>query len=59
MVWSSYSVVAISINGFYRGQSQGQSLHHGSANDRELSLAIYVQGKNISKKSCIHKNILP
>ena len=25
----------------------------------ELSLAIYVQGKNILRKSCIHKNILP
>ena len=30
-----------------------------SVNERELSLVIYVQGKNISKKSWIHENILP
>ena len=55
MVRNSYSVVAININGFYCGQL----LHHGSVNDRELSLAIYFQGKNISRRSCIHENILP
>ena len=41
MVWSGCIVVAISINGFYCSRS----LHHGSVNDCELSLAIYVQGK--------------
>ena len=49
MVWSSPSVVAISINGFYCS----------SMNNRELSLMIYVQGKNISRKSYIHESILP
>ena len=43
--------VAISINSL--------PLHRGSINERKLSLAIYVQGKNISRKSCIHENILP
>ena len=38
MVWSSHSVVAISINGFYHGRL----LHHDSVNDRQLSLVIYV-----------------
>ena len=41
MVRSSHSVVVISINGFYHGRL----LHHDSMNDRELSLAIYGQGK--------------
>ena len=54
MVWSSYSVVAIGIIVYH-----SQSLHRGSINELELSLVIYVQGKNISRKSCIHKNILP
>ena len=49
MVWSSPSVVAISINSFYCS----------SMNNRELSLMIYVQGKNISRKSYIHESILP
>ena len=30
-----------------------------SINEHELSLAIYVQGKNIVRKSCIHEDILP
>ena len=51
MIWSSYSVVVISMNGFYRSQT----LHHGSMNDHELSLAIYVpvkifQGSHVSTK---------
>ena len=25
----------------------------------KLSVAIFIQGKNISRKLCIHKNILP
>ena len=54
MVRSSYSVVAINIKGFYCGRS----LHHGNVNNRELLLAIYVKGKNISRRSCIHENIL-
>ena len=41
MVWSSHSVVAISINGLHHGRS----LHHGSMNNQELSLAIYVSMK--------------
>ena len=49
-----YSLVVIRINGFYHGQA----LHHGSINECELSLAIYVQGKNILRKSCVHENIL-
>ena len=54
MARSSYSVVAISIN-----RSDDPLLNHGSDNERELSLAIYyVQGENISRKSCIHENIL-
>ena len=54
MVQSGHSVVAISIisiNGFYHGRS----LHHISINNHELLLAIYVQGKTILRKSCIHK----
>ena len=54
MIRNSHSVVAISINDFYHAQL----LHHGSMNDCELLLAIYVQGRNILRKSCIHKNIL-
>ena len=50
-----YSLVAVRINGFYHGQS----LHHGSMNDCELSLAVHVQGNNILRKSCVHKNTLP
>ena len=47
--------VAIGINIFYHSWV----LHCGSMNECKLLLAIYVQGKNISRKSCIHKNILP
>ena len=36
-----------------------QSLQCGSVNKRKLLLVIYVQGKNISRKSCIYENILP
>ena len=48
MVQSNYSVVAISIYG----------LPLSIVSKCELSLAIYLQGKNISRKSCIRKNIL-
>ena len=41
MAWSSLSVVAISIHGFYCN----------SMNNRELSLTIYVQGKKGSHTS--------
>ena len=43
IVWSSHSVVAISINGFYHGRL----LHHSNVNDCELLLVIHVQDKNI------------
>ena len=36
-----------------------RSLHCDSVNRHELLLVIYVQGNNILRKSCIHKNILP
>ena len=51
MVRSSNSVVAISIIVYH-----GRLLHRGSVNEHKLLLAIYVQGKSISKKSCIHEN---
>ena len=55
-VWYGVAIVhyvAISINGFYRGHL----VYHSNVNDCELSLAIYVQGKNTLRKSCIHDNI--
>ena len=55
MVRSNPSVVAISINGFYLGWF----FHHGGINNRELSLARYVHGKNILRKSSIQESILP
>ena len=53
MARSSYSVVAITINSLPCSIAP----LHGSINERELSLAIYAQGKNISRKSCTHENI--
>ena len=54
MVRSNHGVVSISINGF----TMIDCSHHGSMSDRELSLALYIQDKNISRKLCIHNNIL-
>ena len=57
-IWYGVAIVhyvAISSNEPYRGRL----VHHSSVNDCELSLAIYVQIKNISRKSCIRDNILP
>ena len=55
MAQSSYSIVAISINSLPRLVAPPRC----NINGRELSLVIYVQGKNILRKSCIHENILP
>ena len=58
MVRSSYSVVALSINSLPRSIPQSIiAIPRGSVNERKLLLAIYVQGKNIPRKSCIHENI--
>ena len=32
---------------------------HSMKTRRELSVVIFIQGKNISRKLCIHENILP
>ena len=53
MARSSYSVVAISSNSLPRSIAAPRC----SINVRELSLVIYVQGKNILRKSCIHENM--
>ena len=36
---------------------RGRSLNRGSVNELDLLLVIYVQGKDILHKSCIHENI--
>ena len=54
MVQSSYSVVVLSINSL----RLSITLLWYNVNERELLLVIHVQGKNISRKSCIHENIL-
>ena len=55
MARTSYSVVTISSNSL----PCLIALPQCTINVRELLLAIYVQGKNILRKSRIHKNILP
>ena len=55
MVQSSHIVVAVSINTFYCDQA----LYHGSVIEHQLLLMIYVQGKIISRKSCIPEKFLP
>ena len=54
MVQSSHIVVTTSISSLY----WCRTLHHGSVNECELSLAIYVQDKNISRKSSVHEKVL-